>query len=68
MLWYILLYKDLLVSSIDITSFDADINVSTNSNPVGAGNDPVISGNGNKEPSGVIPKNAVYSSWLEKLF
>ena len=35
MLWYILLYKDLLVSSIDITSFEADINVFTYSNPVG---------------------------------
>ena len=53
---------------MDITSFDADINVSTNSYPVGTGFDSVISGNGNKLPSGVIPKNAVYSSAFEKLF
>ena len=68
MLWYILLYNDLLTSSKGIISFDADINVSTYSNPVGVGNEDVISGNGNNAPPGVIPKNAVYKSSLEKLF
>jgi hypothetical protein len=68
MLWYILLYNDLLTSSNGITSFEADIKVSTYSNPVGVGKEPVISGNGNNEPLGVNPKNAVYNSSLEKLF
>ena len=42
--------------------------VSIYSNPEGVGNDPVICGNGNKDPSGVNPRNAVYKSWFEKLF
>jgi len=58
----------LFTSSKGITSFEAEIRVSTNSKPVGAGSDEVISGNGNNAPPGVSPKNAVYKSFLEKLF
>ena len=42
--------------------------MSTYSNPLGVGSDPVIFGNGNNPPSGVKPKNAVYRSSFEKLF
>jgi len=42
--------------------------VLTYSNPLGVGSEPVIFGKGNKAPSGVKPKNAVYKSLLEKLF
>ena len=50
-----------------MVSLEADILVSTYSNPVAAGNEPVISGKGNKLPEGVIPKNAVYKSLVLKL-
>ena len=36
--------------------------------PDGVGKDPVMFGKGNKPPSGVKPKNAVYKSSFEKLF
>ena len=53
-------------------SFDADISVSTYSNPEGVitmppGVLPIMSGNGNVLPDGVIPKNAVYKSLVLKL-
>ena len=49
-------------------SSEADISVSTNSNPEGAGKLPVILGKGNALPDGVIPKKAVYKSSVLKLF
>ena len=58
----------LLTSSNAIASVEDEINVSTYSNPVGVGKLPVISGNGNKLPEGVKPKNEEYISFEEKLF
>ena len=62
------LYSDLFTSSNAILSLDADISVSTYSNPDGVGSDPVMFGNGNIAPSGVRPKNDVNKSSLVKLF
>ena len=62
------LYSDLFTSSCGKVSLDADIKVSIYSNPLGVGSEPVIFGNGNKDPFGVKPKNAVYKSSFEKLF
>jgi hypothetical protein len=47
---------------------DAEIKVSMYSNPEGVGKELDIFGNGNKDPDGVMPKNAVYKSSFEKLF
>ena len=57
----------MFTSSNGTISFEADISVSTNSNPEGAGKLPVILGKGNALPDGVIPKNAVYRSSTLKL-
>ena len=56
-LWYIRLYKRLLVSSNGIILFEADIWVFINS-------DPVV---GKLIPLGVIPRNASYKSLVLKL-
>ena len=47
----------LLTSSNGTASVEDEIKVSTYSNPLGVGKEPVISGNGNKLPEGVNPKN-----------
>ena len=48
-------------------SSDADILVSTYSNPEAAGYDDVMLGKGNELPEGVNPKKAVYKSSVLKL-
>ena len=62
----------LLVSARKINggkiSLEADIKTLTYSKPEGVGREPVIFGYGNRLPSGVNPKNAVYKSLFEKLF
>ena len=48
-------------------SFEADILVSTYSNPEAAGYDDVMLGKGNELPEGVNPKNEAYKSSVLKL-
>ena len=67
-LWYKRLYMRLLISSNGTASVEDEIKVSTYSNPLGVGKESVISGNGNKLPEGVNPKNEEYISFDEKLF